>query len=121
MASPVISARRRLRAGPQAHRSVRDDECELLTLGGERSAGDGAGLRACVELGGTPAVPGDDAAVGAEGLAKRVELLRGRGRDVPGQGEALADDEVAGGPDVEAAELEQQEHFGRPAADARSE
>src|SRR5271163_1972670 len=90
---------------------------EGLALGGRQSAGDGAGLRARVELGGSPAVPGDDAAVGVVGLAQRVELLRGGGGDVPGQGEALADDEVAGGPDVEAAELEQQEHFGRPPPD----
>src|SRR4051794_12898570 len=66
-----------------------------------------------------PAVARDDRAVGTEAFAERVEQLRGRWRrDPPCDPVALADAEVVDGPDVEPAQLEHQEHLGRPAADA---
>src|SRR5487761_1883968 len=70
------------------------------------------------EAGGSPTVPGDDAAVGMVGLAERVELLGGGGGNAPRQGEALADAKVARGPYVQAAELEHQEDLRCPPPDA---
>src|SRR5438067_1913132 len=72
-----------------------------------------------LEVDGPPAVPGRDRAVGAERVAQRLELLgRGRGVDTPGEGVPHADAEVVNRPDVEAAQLEEQEHLRGPAADA---
>src|SRR5260221_3097354 len=70
------------------------------------SAGEGALPRACVELRCTPAVPGRDAAVGPERVAKRLELFRGRRRNAPREPEAFPDPEVARRPDVQAPEPE---------------
>src|SRR3989442_7855463 len=70
-----------------------------------------------VQLHGPPAVPGDHRAVGAVRIAKRFELSRTRHRHVPRQAVAMANPEVAGRPNVLPAELEHEEHLGRPLTD----
>jgi hypothetical protein len=72
----------------------------------------GPGVQCC----GSPAVPGQHRPVRTVRIAERLELPRGRRRDLPGQPVAAADAEVADRPDVQAAELEQEEHLGRPGA-----
>jgi hypothetical protein len=89
----------------------------LVGVGGEVS-GAGFGAAWPEQRDGRPAVAGGDRAVGAEAIAERVELFRGRGWfELPGEGVALTDAEVVDGPDVEAAQLEHQVHLGGPAAD----
>src|SRR5438309_7364568 len=66
----------------------------------QRLAGQSAVGGACVELDGPPAVPRDDRAVGAVGVAERLELPRCRHRDLPCESVALADPEVPDRPDV---------------------
>ena len=48
-------------------------------------------------------------------VAQWLQLTRRRHRDLPRQAVTATDTEVAGGPNVDAAELEHEEHLGRPA------
>src|ERR1700722_16188439 len=65
------------------------------TVGSAHREGDGL---LAVQLGGAPAIPGDDAAVRVIRLAQRIELLRRRRGDAPGQAGAPPDAEGARGP-----------------------
>src|SRR5258708_1588914 len=80
--------------------------------------GHGTGASVGVELRRTPAVPSHDTSVRMVWLAEQIELLRRRRRDPPGEAEAFANAQVACGPDIEPSQLEHQEHFGGPRADA---
>src|SRR5215471_20748028 len=81
-------------------------------------AGECALARARVELGGPPAIPGDNAPVRPEPVAERLKLLRGRRRDPPREPVTLPDSEIAGRPHVKPPELEDHEHLGGPLPDA---
>src|SRR5262249_36697505 len=73
---------------------------------------------AAVECHGGPAVARDDRAIRPEALAERVELPRRRRRvELPRKAVAAPDAEVVDGPDVEPAQLEEEEHLRAPAPD----
>src|SRR5204863_3403986 len=82
------------------------------------STRDCARRRAGAELGGPPAVPGQDGPERPVGLAERLELARAGRRDVPREAVAVAYPEVGDRPDVEPAQLEDEEHLRRPWPDA---
>jgi hypothetical protein len=71
-----------------------------------------------VEVDGPPAVPGDDRAIGTVRVTERLKLARTRHRDLPGEAVAAPNTKVARGPDIEAAELEDEKHLRRPPTDA---
>jgi hypothetical protein len=82
-------------------------------LTGERAFGGTA-----VELGGAPAVPRDDRAIGPIRVAERLELLRSRRRYPPRQTEPFPHPEITHGPHIQAPQLKHQKHLRRPPADA---
>src|SRR5208337_1171333 len=95
----------------------RSASSSMWTMPG-RLPGQSAVGGARVQFRGPPAVPGRHRPVRPEPVAERLELPGGRRRDLPGQPIAAADAEVADRPDVQAAQLEEQEHLGRPGPDA---
>jgi peroxidase len=111
-AQPNECNKRRGNEQPTADWSSGVEGGGLFPLAGERALG-GSG----VELDGAPAVPGDHRPVGAMRIAERFELACSRSGHVPRQPVTAPNSEVAGRPDVEAAELEHEKHLGGPWAD----
>src|SRR5262252_8480570 len=95
----------------------RPSSMRLLWANCYRLPGERAVCGARVQFGGSPAVPRYDAAVRPVRVAERIEFLRGRRRDAPGEPVPLPHAQVSRGPDVQPPQLEQQEHLRRPRAD----
>src|SRR5262245_14746448 len=106
------------RQDPSARRSLRVtvDRSQTPNLGS--SSGQYALGRITVQLGRPPAVPGCHGSIGTKWFAQWLQLALGRHRDPPGQPVPPPNAQVAGRPDIESTQLEQQEHLRGPPADA---
>src|SRR3984893_6252403 len=82
------------------------------------SAGQGAVSRPRVQLGGPPAIPGDHGTVGTERFTQWLQFPRTWHRHLPRQPVSTANPQIPGRPDVQAAELKDEEHPGGPGPDA---